>query len=182
MDLSDILFYIVIGAIGIFSFASQRKAQKQAEEIKRRKQQQSAQHEEPNVLIYDTQEYNTTHEKDYEKHQSPAETQQELSLEEIFKALRERRTIPVPQEKPTSQVSSTTEKPVAKTQPTPVVKTKPIISTPQEEGQRAISDELAQHAITDENIYNNELHDNEGTTCIDWRQAIIFSEILNRKY
>lgn len=58
----------------------------------------------------------------------------------------------------------------------------PIISTPEEEGQRATAEGLAQDAITDENIYNNEHPENESTTMTNWRQAVIASEILNRKY
>lgn len=163
MDLSDILFYIVIGAIGIFSYISQQKAKKQAEEIERRKQQQSAQ---DNV-----QEISILHEKDYEKHTT--ENQQEPTLDDIFRALRERRPIPVAQKQ--KEISLTTS-----TSVDPVVK--PIINLPQEEGQRAISEELTRHAITDENIYDNDLPEQENTQEIDWRQAVISAEILNRKY
>ena len=163
MDLSDILFYIVIGAIGIFSYVSQRKAKKQAEEIERRKRQQPAQRCAGEFDIYP--KYRKIDGEEYAEKNTDLRpmdgTQQEPMLDDIFRALRERRPISPVQKQKVKQ-------------PAPFLM--------QEEGKRAISEDLTKQSITDENIYNAEHSESENASGIDWRQAIISAEILNRKY
>lgn len=175
MDFSDILFYIVLGAIGIFSSFSQKAAQKKAKEIEHRKAQQRTAVEEKQASeatvspVDDREEY-------YEEESDESwneETPQELpTLEEIFRALREGRSIEKPT--PTPVVTPVVEAPQVEA----VVPTQPLYV----EGERAVND-ITLGEITDEGIYQEDDNSNVfDSTRIDWRQAVITSEILTRKY
>lgn len=170
MDLQDILFYIVIGFVGIISYLSQRKAKKQAEEIERRRRQQQ-ETTSGDTLVTDHREVEppvTTHQE--------AMPQEELSLDEIFKALRERKPLPAKPVKPQIQEISGTAP------PTPPIQTVKPSATVQVRAQvRGSKPEQASSKETNTMPTNTEKH-TYGHKSINWREAFIASEILNRKY
>ena len=169
MDLQDILFYIVIGFVGIISYLSQRKAKKQAEEIERRRRQQQETAAEDTLVI------------DYREDNPPVFTQHkeetgELSLDEIFKALRERKPLPASKPlRPQAQGLIETAPPTIPTQTT-----KPSV-TIQETIAKVSQPEQVSSNGTNIQPINTEKHTN-GYKSINWREAFIASEILNRKY
>ena len=181
MDFSDIIFYIVLSAIGILSSIIPKKAKKTPIE----KPQRPVLGEDGSFDNKNT--FDPTWGENDEKEESgridtapntrdKAETSRqqpgEVTLDEIFRALRENRPLqPVPVVKP--QVK------VVEPQPTPVVK--PVILH-NKEGERATAD-IATEENQESRIYNEyepgyEMDFNN----IDWRQAVITSEILQRKY
>lgn len=174
MDLSDIIFYIVFAIIGIFSTVAQNKGKKKTEKATHPKPENNTQDESnmPSPYIEYTEQESLDNTMDEEDEVSPEHT-----LEEIFRALREGTPLV------TKKTSQTTTTPVIseisqdKTTMTPTTSTPTFI-----EGERAIND-ISGNEISDHNIYDNESsleHFNPETT--DWRQAVITSEILSRKY
>lgn len=174
MDLQDILFYIVIGFVGLISYLSQRNAKKQAEEIERRRRQQQETASQENPV--------TSHGEEYPSATLPQETvmpREEYTLDEIFKALRERKPLPPskPQKPQMPEIS-------AAPAPASLLQTAaPPVPAPQKTENKHFSTEqappkkrIAQPVDTD-----SEKH-TLGHKSINWREAFIASEILNRKY
>jgi hypothetical protein len=162
MDFLDILIYIVFGAIGIFSSINNSKAKKQA--ASKRKEQ-------PPV----TREAVPTHADEVTKDEAKEVVESPIpevmvSLDDIFKALREGRPLEVGRRKP----------PVAK--PAPIEKVTKE-SKPIEEGISVTrNNDLIKNEISDKGIYDDDNEVALDVDRIDWRQAVITSEILNRKY
>ena len=166
MDLQDILFYIVIGFIGIISYLSQRKAKKQAEEIERRRRQQpEPMPEDVPAMPYPDETPSTT--PRYEE----SAPQEELTLDEIFKALRERKPLTTTRQ---TQPAATTSRPVTPLQAPTTSEKAPV----EENMVHSIKQDT--EPITTQTI-NTEKH-NQKRLSINWREAFIASEILNRKY
>ncbi len=170
MDISDILYYIVIGGIAIFGYISQQRAKSKAEEMERRKREQAAAQEVEMIQGEDSR---------YEDDEADVIVEQPEaspvpSLEDIFKALRERSPLPEVKPRPVE--------PVVVEQPRQVVSMPSML--PSQEGMRVTAGDIASSAIDDKNIYNDA--ENSGASgvvkSIDWRQAVIATEILNRKY
>lgn len=159
MDYLDIILYIVFAIIGIFSSINSSRVKKQTE--KRRQTQPAAGRGEvsaPAEVV--------APEDDMVEYDQP--TSEEMSLDDIFKALREG----IPLEK------------VRKVEP--VVEPQPVLSPiePVEEGMRVTPNEnFVNDEISDRGVYTeddrSEVFSAEN---VDWRQAVITSEILNRKY
>lgn len=159
MDYLDIILYIVFAIIGIFSSINSTRVKKQAE--KRRQTQPTAGREVASVPT----EVVTVEDDMAEYDQSESE---EISLDDIFRALREGR--------PLEEVRKSA----------PIVEPQPVLTPvlPVEEGVRVThNDDFAQNEISDRGVYTD---DDSGEVFsaenVDWRQAVITSEILNRKY
>ena len=181
MDFSDIIFYIVLSAIGIFSSIIPKKAKKRPTETPQRPVlTEDRPYDNKNTFGPTPKDDAEDEESDgietafdtLERDESGRQQQGEVTLDEIFRALRENRPLqPTPVAKPSVKV--------VEPQPTPVVK--PVILH-NKEGERATAD-----IVTEENqesrIYNEyESNDAIDFDNIDWRQAVITSEILQRKY
>lgn len=181
MDFSDIIFYIVLGAIGILSSIKPQKAKKTPTKAPQ-KPATSEDKPDKDKNIFETffEEIEKKEEEDafeplfgnkedIEKQESKPQQDAIPTLDDIFRALREKRPLqPTPAVKP--------KEVVAEPQPTPVVKQQ----IKADEVKPTMPD-IASEEIQDSNFtydYNNEIDlDN-----IDWRQAVITSEILQRKY
>lgn len=170
MDLSDII-YIICLALGIFLPILQNKEKKKAQEEAARKQKQQTANEEYTPSPQDLY----AEDLDEEPYDELPEKQPVVitSLDDIFKALREGK----PLVSPTPQPRQAVEEPVAAA----TQKNRPY-NLPQE-GIRSTANTLAENEISDNGIYEEEPN---GTIfdkdAVDWRQAVVASEILNRKY
>lgn len=164
MDFSDIIFYIVLSAIGILSSTVSQKTKKKAEEAKQRKVQQSSGRGVEPVPMEVVPETTPAKETDYS---TPDVL---VSLDDIFKALREQ----VPLESVIVQ-ETTPEEEIVIEEPTP---------EPAEEAVRVtFESDLTQNEISDSEINTDEERNvTFAIENVDWRQAVIASEILNRKY
>lgn len=158
MDFLDILIYIVFGAIGIFSSINNSKAKKRAENKQKTQPK-------PGNSVTPVEDVVEEDVADYEQ-----PTPVEVSLDDIFKALREGRPLEVGRKK----------KPVVKPAP---VETVTKVSKPIEEGISVTrNNDLIKNEISDKGIYDEDNEAAIDVERIDWRQAVITSEILNRKY
>ena len=160
MDYLDIILYIVFAIIGIFSSINSTKVKKQAE--KRQKTVPVPSRPEAPMPIDEEDEEACVSE--YE-----SSTPDVVTLDDIFKALRE--GIPLD----------------AVRKETPIVEPEPKDDAPAEHAEEGVSvtqgNNFTENEISDNGIYTDqdsgEAFSVEG---VDWRQAVITSEILNRKY
>ncbi len=161
MDLLDILFYIVIGIISIFSYSSQKNAKRKAEEIELRKRKpvQDVNQEKPYVNDVEAEESGETFAEEYVRklydfykvREALSETVEKLSLSQDKESDNKYR----------SSVETSVKVPMLLF----------------EEGQSVIKKDSLENSST---INDNEEKSNLAE--IDWRRAVIASEILNRKY
>ena len=162
MDYLDFLFYIVLGVIGIFSSINTSKAKKQATD--NRKVQSPARQEAKPAPAEDMAEDDTMPEIE------STIPEVSVSLDDIFKALRERRPLEIGRKK------------------TPTVQPQPVITEPKttptiEEGISVTRNkDLTKDEISDRGVYEEDNEVALNMENIDWRQAVITSEILNKKY
>lgn len=171
MDLSDILFYIVIGGISIFSYISQQKAKKQAEEIERKGTLQPDDVQDKSVYG------DLSEDEDDENEVLQTEVVIENpTLDDIFRALREKRPL-TPIQPRMVKVEPQTPQPVAAKPAAVEVNINELI---EKEGRRSTTDDVTRTAISDKEVYDNDTA--VDLTDIDWRKAVIAAEILNRKY
>lgn len=184
MDLSDIIFYIVFAIIGIFSTAAQNKGKKKSEKKPQPRHEINTQ-DESNTPLPEV-EYTEYSSEDNElletvEKEIPTEetthTPAEYTLEEIFQALREGTPLKPKKKVEPIEVEISTTTSQENQSPTPQPVTPTYI-----EGERAISD-ISGNEITDDNIYDNSQAESRfNTQEVDWKQAVITSEILTRKY
>lgn len=161
MDLLDILFYIVIGIISIFSYSSQKNAKRKAEEIELRKRKpvQDVKQEKPYVNDVEAEESGETFAEEYVRklydfykvREALSETVEKLSLSQDEESDNKYR----------SSIETSVKVPMLLF----------------EEGQSVIKKDSLENSST---INDNEEKSNLAE--IDWRRAVIASEILNRKY
>lgn len=184
MDLSDIIFYIVFAIIGIFSTAAQNKGKKKSEKKPQPRHEINTQ-DESNTPLPEV-EYTEYSSEDNElletvEKEIPTEetthTPAEYTLEEIFQALREGTPLKPKKKVEPIEVEISTTASQENQSPTSQPFTPTYI-----EGERAISD-ISGNEITDDNIYDNSQAESRfNTQEVDWKQAVITSEILTRKY
>ena len=159
MDYLDIILYIVFAIIGIFSSINSTQFKKRAENKRKTAPMQGRGVEPVPVSVVDE-------ENDEAEYDQPVS--EEVSLDDIFRALREGRSL--------EEVRK----------PAPVIEPQPV-SIPDvtvEEGVRVTHDEdFAQNEISDRGVYTEDDRSEViSAENVDWRQAVITSEILNRKY
>lgn len=174
MDLSDII-YIICLALGIFAPIFQQREKKKSLEKEQRKQQSHPADEE---YMPSPQDVFADNDEDEYYDELPEEQPQVItSLDDIFRALREGRQLMQP---------SVAKKPLAEEEPLEVVEKKEVKSIddmPQEGVSVTTVDAIMQNEISDNDIYATDsgefVFDKE---TVDWRQAVVANEILNRKY
>lgn len=180
MDFSDIIFYIVLFIIGIISTSIQNNAKKKAEEIERRKQQSGAGNTDStgqptDVYATPDDEY-YTEDDDFEEAVPHKSGDVVVTLDDIFRALRQGTPLtPTPAPVQARPMQPTTA-PTQPSTPSHTVEPRGMI----EEGISVTKNDISNSEISDKNIYD------ETSTFdlknIDWKQAVITSEILKRKY
>lgn len=177
MDLSDII-YIICLALGIFGSIGQYKDKKKANQKEQRKQQQQSVDED---CTSSSRDVFADDEDEYYDEDTSTESQAVPSLDDIFRALREGRPLEKPAPKP---IPLTT--PLPSPYIVPGVEDKDSHAASHilpEEGIKAVSSEMTSNEISDSGVYDDEtdvaVYDREN---IDWRQAVVTNEILNRKY
>lgn len=173
MDLSDII-YIICLALGIFLPLLQRKEKEKATKKQQGKPTPHPVNEEYTSPQQDM--YADNEEDEYYDEQPDEQPVVITSLDDIFRALREGKPLAPP--KPQTV-------PAVKEEPIDVVPQK-VASTPfgnlPQEGIRSTTN-IIENEISDNGIYTDETETavfNKET--VDWRQAVVASEILNRKY
>ena len=159
MDYLDIILYIVFAIIGIFSSINSTKFKKQAEK-KQKPSPIPSRREAPLPMEEEVEE-------EYVSEYEPS-VPEVVTLDDIFKALREGRPLETVRK----------EAPVVE----PIPEAKPVVLA--EEGVSVTrGNNFAENEISDKGIYTD---DDSGEAfsveSVDWRQAVITSEILNRKY
>ena len=169
MDFSDILYYIVLIAIGIFGSIGSKKSKKKAEDAARSKRRQP-----PARGVVPPMQEEAPKEEEWieEPKQEPDVI---ATLDEIFKALREGRPLNTPPTEPTPA-------PVVTETPQPQVAITTPVSTVVDEGIRVTANDVSKDEINDKNIYDSEGQGTFSASDVDWQQAVITSEILTRKY
>ena len=181
MDFSDIIFYIVLFIIGIISTSIQNNAKKKAEEIERRKQQSGAGNTDStgqptDVYATPDDKYYTEEDDDFEEAVPHKSGDVVVTLDDIFRALRQGTPLtPTPAPVQARPMQPTTA-PTQPSTPSHTVEPRGMI----EEGISVTKNDISNSEISDKNIYD------ETSTFdlknIDWKQAVITSEILKRKY
>lgn len=170
MDLSDII-YIICLAFGVLGSVFQYKEKKKAAQNEQRKQQASPADEEYIPSPQDV--YADNDEEEYYEEQ-PREI---ATLDDIFRALREGR--------PLAQVVAPEPPAVERTPVEPFIEQRPdeTVTSTIKPTIQPVQGEITNDEISDNGIYTDDtastLFDREG---IDWQQAVVTSEILNRKY
>ncbi len=183
MDLSDIIFYIVFAIIGIFSTVAQNKGKKKSEKQPHPRHEINPQ-DESNIPLpeveyteYDNMEDDLIEGDTDEPIEERQHTSPEYTLEEIFRALREGTPLT-----PKERVEPVTEEKVTQHSDENQSSTPQLTTHTYIEGERAITD-ISGDEISDNNIYNNSNTESLfNTQEVDWKQAVITSEILTRKY
>ena len=174
MDLSDII-YIICLALGIFAPIFQSRAKKKALEKTQRKPQSHPADEEYMPSPQDV--YADNADEEYYDELPEEQPQVMTSLDDIFRALREGRPL----------VQAQVEQPIVIEKKLPDVLPHESLKREStklpEEGIKATTTSIMQDEISDSGVYADEpdaiAFDSEN---IDWRQAVVTSEILNRKY
>ena len=178
MDFSDIIFYIVFAIIGIFSTVAQNKGKKKTETARRPMPENKTYDESNQPSPYAEYTEKETIEQDDSAIDNSDENTPIHSLEDIFRALREGTPLVIektPQKPFEDKSSYDTINEQNNTTPQP---TTPTFV----EGESAIND-ISGNEISDNTIYDGVNSDeNFNPQTIDWQQAVITSEILNRKY
>ena len=165
MDYLDIIIYIVFAAIGIFSSLGTQKRKKQT--VNKQSQAPQARgndtHHVPVEVMPDQDDM-------YEVEESTAK--EVVTLDDIFRALREGRPL------------ESIHREEVITEPTPEEEIEQPAVVAYEEGISVTRNkDVVQDEISDEGIYNPDDNDMAfAIENIDWRQAVITNEILNKKY
>lgn len=176
MDFIDIIFYIVLAVIGIFSTFIQKKAEKKAKEIEKQQRPNSDAGDANAPAPFDI--WGDDDEVGRESEMEKAEGEErELSLDDIFEMLR-KGTPSEPEQKPVPPQRVPEPQPAPRVIEQPRARMVPV--TPAAPISKVSA--LAQSEISDIGVYD----ENEAVAFdidnVDWRQAIITNEILNRKY
>ena len=170
MEFSDIITVIVLGVISILTSIIQSKAKgKETPKPVRKAPQSTKSDDEVPETRYIVPE---TEEESFAPEEEPEE--EFTSLEEIFRALREGRE-PELQPRPRTVVEEV-----------PIIEHHEVEEPPKThqfvEGERA-TNEISTGEISDEAIYDGEeTSEQYDMSRVDWQQAVVTSEILNRKY